>query len=267
MFLNKKGMEAKTIVEMLLLIVAFMVLLFILLYTFAPNFMNDYWPCRLNVLFKTKIPGIGITSPLDLRLCKTHHNTLNINDENEVAKVLADRVNNCWGKYWNGKVDFFSDWSFTKEYRCMLCDVDRFNGFEDNVNIKEIEKKANENRGEEEKINLPEFQLKIEKDKPVYTTFIVVKQSGGVVKHVGESGWMGLATTAAGAVIGGAIGCVASVVCLPGIIPGAVIGAKVGVSVGIAGVPIYSATRKEVFVPSIYVFSGEEIAKTCTTLE
>ena len=126
MFSSKKGMAFEELGKFLLILIGFIVLLFILLYVFAPNFMNDFWPCRLNILFRAKIPGLGVTAPLELKMCKTYHNDVTERNEDKIAKILGDRVDNCWGKYWNGNIDFFSDWSFTTNYRCMLCNVDRF---------------------------------------------------------------------------------------------------------------------------------------------
>ena len=124
---------------------------------------------------------------------------------------------------------------------------------------------SNEKRDEKQKINLLGSNLQIKDDIPVYTTFIVVKESKGVLEQLKEVDFLVLGAGAGGAVVG----CLAGAIVGAGVgcIPAAVVGFKAGFTIALIGSPVYVSTKKEIFVPSINVFSGGEIAKACTSLE
>lgn len=123
--MNKKGLDAKVLVEFLL-IVAGIIILFLVYKQITSGVKSgtDSEVCRESVLASTisKYPGLG--NPLINLKCKTKSNALEgskFNDE------LKKDIKNCEYQFWDGKLDFVSKWGeFFKEniVSCFICYID-----------------------------------------------------------------------------------------------------------------------------------------------
>ena len=150
---NRRGeLTTKQLVTLIVLITSFIIILF-LIYRLNLGGTTDAEICRNSVVLRDKPLG-DLVVPID---CKTQYvcisggsdcqsisatEKINAKTKNEIMKVLADKMSECWWQFGEGKIDFRADLrEGGTDITCAVCSL---------VNFKDIPQ-------EEQTIPYPEF--------------------------------------------------------------------------------------------------------------
>ena len=119
LIMDKKGeLTTQQIIMITIIIVSFLVLLFFL-FRLNPVETSSKQICYNSVVLADK--GEGLIGNLD---CRTNYLTITDTDRNEVLKVLADEMADCWWMFGEGKLDYGEIQSPTIKYA--LCSTVEF---------------------------------------------------------------------------------------------------------------------------------------------
>lgn len=142
---NKKGLTTKYLITIIILIISFgIIMLFFIKYDFVGGI--DKEACHQSVVYKASVPEIKDRDLMDIELkCKVENICISYNSkgncdkdfqgekyitkqiigegnerENEVNKIFADALYECWWMMGQGKIQVFTRDSDTKKY-CNIC--------------------------------------------------------------------------------------------------------------------------------------------------
>ena len=289
MFLNKKG-ALESVKEMSLILIAAIIIMLILIYTFSPfiSSVTGDFGCKFNVLLarSLKVPVIGTSSFSDLKLCKSTTNVIDKKDIEEVKQILADDMYDCWNMFWKGKVDFVSNWDWGKKNsRCFICDIERFKNYQGDLTAKEFYEFLNTKKSPDGDTYTESFtgvknarilidkedKYNINENEPLYVIFEVEKYftSGkGMWEAIEKSGWItlvsGITAGAGGAIVCGTIAGVFTAGV--GAVPAAFFCFKAGMIAGTSAGFISTFGYSNNLYPSIFVESGKGVEEKCDIL-
>lgn len=137
MLKNKKGIEAKILVLIILILIGSLII-----FTWLPQLLNkgtiDEAACSQSVTYRAllnKVPGTGEGAKRAIPLnCKTVDININSNykDETEIEKQVSESMYQCWSMLGKGKLDFFDESYWKKAHlgttqsACIICSRIKF---------------------------------------------------------------------------------------------------------------------------------------------
>ncbi|MBD3252686.1 hypothetical protein GF386_03075 [Candidatus Pacearchaeota archaeon] len=143
--MNKKGIAIATIIAIIIAILGFVILLFFLSQLgWGRNVDREI--CHQSVVYRATLPEIGGAKDYVPLRCKTQKicitsgsgecqeykgfksvKKINVRDEDEIEKLIAQEIVGCWQMMGEGKLSLFSDW-FAKSFgfkpvtsSCVIC--------------------------------------------------------------------------------------------------------------------------------------------------
>lgn len=127
-YLDKKGegFTVKKLVTIILVLVAFIIVLFFTTNLFGGTIKKsaDPYVCRTNVELAALPKKLGLSGPKDVE-CGVRTIVEDVAEDYEKQKkILANEMYNCWFQYGEGKIDFTTNWQgagFSDINICYIC--------------------------------------------------------------------------------------------------------------------------------------------------
>ncbi|MFH1248815.1 MAG: hypothetical protein V1660_01550 [archaeon] len=124
---NKKGLEAKVLIGIIITIIVALVILRFISYFNATGTI-DKETCHTSVLLRSMPSVIGDAAKAGVPLkCKTEPIQINSNNAVEIEGKLANAMYDCWWMLGEGKLDFFTESTWQKllvnpaSKACVIC--------------------------------------------------------------------------------------------------------------------------------------------------
>jgi len=243
---------------------------------------SDREICRDSVLLRERSKVLEHPVLGELK-CKTENVQIDSTDEDEINRIFAEEMYDCWYQFGEGEKDFLSDYNFAGgDNWCFVCStIDFSEKTKDSISVvDDLDDYLASERvpfagevtffeyffGEGSYLEDGSSFLDIDTSDKKYVVFFADKRmdKGWLLNptKIEASDWVLMGT---GCSIGGGVGAVVG-----SIIPGAgtVAGAAIGCGIGTIIVNIAEiATKRTDYVSGLYIGSSEEAANVCNTAE